>query len=376
MPKFFPSGQIIRASALGSMVNPRTAKISLSDSREMYVSLLLNKGYPTHTAEKVLRNLFFVCVEADELPSYKFWRDQADPNPVINLHEPIDERFHKATDWFKVLGNKQKTAAGPGTDGAYEQAREREEEDGSPAPSELTHTPGLTNKWMEGGKYYRENNPKRNSYLSSQQLGETIKNELLHARGALLTIPYNSADRGKAQGYGQFGPQPGDPEWEVLERELERDLTLHGLETVLHRLERSHPERYRELTRGKKPSKVKPSRENDGYDVQFNRIQKVTIPTVAFKLTQQQFNRPTSPLNGQEPLVRDEDPKGWYLQGKEAREFDTSEITRDEEGELDFLDSYSEKSNEESNLRSELFFSSQLKKFKHLQGEKRYLKNV
>jgi hypothetical protein len=86
----------------------------------------------------------------------------------------------------------------------------------------------------------------------------------------------------------------------------------------------------------------------------FNEVAKTMVPTVAFKLTLQHFNRPTSPVNFQEPLVRGRDPNGWGLHEKDAHEFGASyEKVQHEVGELEFLDFYDERSNGEFMLRSE-----------------------
>lgn len=341
MSNFLRSSIIIRASDLDSMVNPKTAIISLTDAVEMETDHLSDEKERMPESERSLENLFYICVQGDELPSYHFWRGKDDPDP-INVHRPIDRT--------RVFHSNAIAEMKPADD---EQARKQRHSEPA-APSKPMHTSNVKNDLTKGGSYYRDNNPKRDSQLRSQTAGKAANDAQWQPKGALLHIPYKGSDQRNAEGAGRFGPQPGDPEWEEVEMNWESRLNTDGLKQILRELEIFNPERYRELTHGKKLPMVKPARGQDIYDYQFNQVLKATVPTVAFKLTQQHFNRPTSPLNFQEPLVRGEDPKGWGLQGNEAHEFDTSyEIVQHREGELEFLDFYDDKSNGEFILRSE-----------------------
>lgn len=79
------------------------------------------------------------------------------------------------------------------------------------------------------------------------------------------------------------------------------------------------------------------------------------MPTVAFKLTQQTFERPVSPINFQEPLVRGKHPKGWDLHRGHAENLNNIyEVVHHEEEELEFLDFYNDKSHGGLLLRSKL----------------------
>ena len=89
MSKFLRSGRIIRASDLGSMADPNSAIISLTDDIEMETDHLSDEEDPMPEREKSLENLYYICVQEDELPSYHFWRGKGDPDP-INVHRPID----------------------------------------------------------------------------------------------------------------------------------------------------------------------------------------------------------------------------------------------------------------------------------------------
>lgn len=89
MSKFLCAGRIIRASDLGSMADPNSAIISLTDKIEMETDHLSDEEDPMPEREKSLENLYYICVQEDELPSYHFWRGKGDPDP-INVHRPID----------------------------------------------------------------------------------------------------------------------------------------------------------------------------------------------------------------------------------------------------------------------------------------------
>lgn len=285
-------------------------------------------------------------IYCDYTPIMGFFKQSgtAHTSDPINIHRPID--------WGGGFQSKANTGIEHATPAKYEQARKREH-DKPAATLKPEHTSGEIKEWTEGGKYYRDKIFKRNSQLRSQTLGKGADNAQWQPQGASFDISYNGRDQRNVEVSGQFGPQPGDPEWEEVESAWEQRLLDRGLKEILQDLERSHPERHRELTYGKKSSTVKPVRGDNDETNQLNRVLKTTVPTVAFKLTEQHFNRPTSPLNFQEPLARGEEPKGWDLQGDEARKFGTSyEIVRHKVGELEFLDFYHEKSNGEPILRS------------------------
>lgn len=89
MSKFLQYGKIIRASDLGNMVDPKSAIISLTNTIEMQTDHLSDEEDSMPESERNLGNLFYICVQGDELPSYHFWRGKDDPDP-INVHRPID----------------------------------------------------------------------------------------------------------------------------------------------------------------------------------------------------------------------------------------------------------------------------------------------
>ena len=101
---FLRSGKIIRASDLVGEVNPKTAIITLHNIYELETRCLaaieskpapqlplssmvsFNKGAEDR---KNLRNLFFIALAPDELPSFHFWTKPKDKDPVT-AGDPID----------------------------------------------------------------------------------------------------------------------------------------------------------------------------------------------------------------------------------------------------------------------------------------------
>ena len=98
---WFRSGNIFRASDLVGMVNPKTAVITLNNIYEFetrYLATISNEPIATTPMssmvsfrkpavkgaddEKTLRNLFFISLNRDELPSFHFWTKSGDKDPV------------------------------------------------------------------------------------------------------------------------------------------------------------------------------------------------------------------------------------------------------------------------------------------------------
>lgn len=243
MSKFLHSGIIIRASDLGSMVNPKSAIISLTDTIEMETDHLSDEEDPMPESERTLENLFYICVQGDELPSYHFWRGKDDPDPM-NVPRPID--------WHGIFHSNALAEMRLAENEAASKQRHSE-------PALLTEKMqsfSIRNNQMKGENYYGDINSKRN-------------------------------EKRKVQGTGHFSPQPRDSEWG------------------------------------------------------------------------------TSLLNFQEPLVRGEDPQGPGHQATEASD-DSYETMQLREGELEFLDFYDDKSNEESVLHSEYCAQHTFKMSKNL----------
>ena len=109
---FLRSGQILRASDFVKYVNPKTASITLHEifdyktrclaaiddqpiSRPPLSSMVSFKKVADEEADdkKSLRNLFFVTLARDELPSFHFWTKPGDLDPVT-AGQPIDWGKH------------------------------------------------------------------------------------------------------------------------------------------------------------------------------------------------------------------------------------------------------------------------------------------
>lgn len=233
MSKFLRSGIIIRASDLGSMVNPKSAIISLTDAFEMETDHLSDEADRIPKRARTLKNLFYICVQEDELPSYHFWRGRYDPDPV-NIHRPID--------WHGSFHSNSNAETKPAE---YEHAKEQR-------PSK----PGASN-----------HNGDDDDSKQTAQLRSPNK--------AALPFSHERSDQYKLQDIGLSRPQFEDS------------------------------------------------------------------------------GRETSPLDFQEPLDQGEDPKGSGHQGNEPLEFDGLHNTlQDQLGQLEFLDFYGNKSDEEVILYS------------------------
>ena len=108
------SGIIFRASDLIRMVNPKTAVITLDgiyDFETRYLAPLSNEPIPhppmssvitfRKTAdkgagdEKTLRNLYFISLNKDELPSFHFWTKSGEIDPVQAGQQSLGKYFNK-----------------------------------------------------------------------------------------------------------------------------------------------------------------------------------------------------------------------------------------------------------------------------------------
>jgi hypothetical protein len=232
---------------------------------------------------------------------------------------------------------------------AFEHARSTETQ----KPTSAVASPTVTSSaWTKGGKYYHHKNPKRSLSSPKQDSAKSAIEPIWKHAGALPDIPYSSNLRNEGSS-GQSGPQPGETEWEEIESIWEQKLAEQGFEVVMAEIRQQSLEKYNELNYGPRPTKLRPARDEDENAHRYSEVLKTSIPTVAFVLTQQHFGRPVDPLNGQEPLTRNHEPKGWgnrpAYRGAPDRKI---EIVYHEEEELEFLDFYSEKSHGEVMLRS------------------------
>lgn len=139
---FLRRGKIFRASDFVGIVNPKTAIITLQDtysfetrflaaidahpiSRPPLSSMVPFKKVADKGAddEKTLRNLFFISLAHDELPSFHFWTRPGDSDPVT-VGQPIDwgEHFDKnppspaTTAKIEMLENERKDRAQRGAE--------------------------------------------------------------------------------------------------------------------------------------------------------------------------------------------------------------------------------------------------------------------
>lgn len=342
LSNFLEAGTIIRASDIEPMVDLQTASLNLTDDSVLKTDHLGDENEQMPQSQRKPENLFFISMQDDELPSYHFWKAETDPDP-IDTHPGID--WNRTSDKPPAV---QEALADP----TRTIAPRKKKTGANPKP-----IPTVGNAWTEAGdgEFYRETNPKRDSHLRSQHVDKADSELQWRPEGTLLGIPFNSSNQRNTEDSGQFGPQPGDPDWEKVEADWERRLETLGAKEVLKGYLRRDPDKFSALRFAALSSWVRPARCDDQYARQFNEILKIAVPTLAFKLTQQTFERPVSPINFQEPLVRGKKPQGWDLHGEEAANIDKEyEVVHHDEDELEFLDFFNEKSHGELLLRSEL----------------------
>lgn len=81
LTRFFRNGHVFCASDLVGAVSAHTAIISLDDTYEFKARHLFATPRAPE-ATRSLRNLFYIALKVDELPSYHFWTLPNDPNPI------------------------------------------------------------------------------------------------------------------------------------------------------------------------------------------------------------------------------------------------------------------------------------------------------
>lgn len=87
------SGSIIRASDLAPAVDVLTGKISLDDNYEWRTRPVSSDTDGSLEPREDIQCLFFVSVNSDELPSYRFWIDDEDEDPLMhkgNVAKDVD----------------------------------------------------------------------------------------------------------------------------------------------------------------------------------------------------------------------------------------------------------------------------------------------
>lgn len=342
LSKFFRSGKIIPASDFEPMVVLQTAKLNLTDDIELETDHLSEEDEQMPEIQRTKEKLFYICVKDDELPSYHFWKAEIDPDPIDAC---------RGIEWNQIL---LKSPAVQEALADLNSAMTQRKSHIGPNPKPI---PIMQNAWTKDGdgEFYRETNPKRDSHLRSQNPIKADTESQWRPEGTLLGIYFYSSNQRNTEDFGQFGPQPGDPDWEQAEASWEQELETRGVKGILRDFSRRDPDKFSALRYGAVSSSVRPAPVDDLYARQFNDILKTAVSTVAFKLTQQAFERPVSPINSQEPLVRGQNPKGWDLRGEEAENLDrVYEVARHEDEELEFLDFCNEKSHGELLLRGKL----------------------
>ena len=340
LSKFLRSGNILSASEFGDMVDPHTAKLDLSAAYDFETEHLSDEEEQMDEDKKTASNLFYVSVNADELPSYHFWQGEDDVNPMEHQKELNWDNYfstNPSKTQLRVLEND-------------ELRREQEQNEAQNAAATGNDSTGVRNAWMPGGEYYRQVNPKNGPRICVMEAVEPA----WERKGTIAGIPYSSSRQSTVDDSRQTGPQPGDEEWEVVEAGFEAELTQKGFHFFMEIYKKENPAKYEALKYGPKSPIFRPTGGDDPDTRLFNDVVKTAVPTVAFKLTQQHFGRPVSPLNDQEPLIRGRDPKHWTRDAKSLEDAEVSygELVMHKEEELEFLDFYNQKAYGDIMIRS------------------------
>lgn len=331
LTKFLRNGELLSASDLGDMVDTQTAILELNETYYFETMQLAGEEEQISEDQKATANLFYISVKYDELPSYHFWQPEGDVNPMA---------APKFFDWGDYFSKNLADAPFETFErDVLKLQREQNEIQGHALISNDTHA--APNAWAPGGEFYRRFNPKRGIRAPTVEVIEPVWEK----QGTIAGLTYNSSRQGTVDDSRQNGPQPGDEEWERIEAGLEEQLTHKGLRGFMTDYKVQNPEAFEALKYGPKSPIIRPVFGTDPDTSLFNDVLRTGVPTVAFKLTQQHFGRPVSPINEQEPLIRGQDPKLW------TRDLNTMEdVTRTygglvmhQEEELEFLDFYNEK---------------------------------
>lgn len=341
LSNFLRTGEFLSALDFGDMVvDPQTARLELDETYYFETMHLSGEEEQMDQDQKTMAKLFYVAVNDDELPSYHFWQAEGDVNP---MEAPMD------FDWGDYFSrNAPNTRFATLENNVLRQRREQNEAGGHAVTGNDNNV--VRNAWTPGGQLYRRSNPKRGLRASTVEVIEPAWDK----QGTIAGVPYNSSRQGTVDNSRQNGPQPGDEEWETIEAGLEEQLTQKGFRRFMADYKRQSPEAYEALKYGPKSSKVRPVSGDDLDTMLFNDVLKTGVPTVAFKLTQQHFGRPVSPVNEQEPLARGQDPKDWVRDPNNMEDAENTYggLVMHEEEELEFLDFYNEKAYGKIMIRS------------------------
>ena len=345
LTKFLREGEITRADKFGEdMVNPRTAEIYLDYDHDFVTDYLSDESEDMDDELKNNTNLYYISVRQDELPTYHFWQRETDPDPL---------RARRPIDWDAVFNERLPAIL------AEEEQAAKQLNVASPGAAKSNPADQMVeNAWLSGGKYHRELNPKRSlrPALSSRTANSVSSASGWAVQGSIGGLVWNSSNNGIAEGSRQSGPQPGDPEWEVAQREWEARLRdAKTLKSFLAQYEREEGAKHAELTAPRTSAVLRPLHGDDDGSQRYNAILKTAVPTVAFKLTQQQFGRPVSSLKGNEPLFRGQDPSNWNPEDDSHAEswFSRGKPIYHRDEPLEFLDFYDQRSYGQPMIRRE-----------------------
>ncbi|KAI9713710.1 MAG: hypothetical protein M1812_006548 [Candelaria pacifica] len=326
---FLANGEIIPAGEFQETVNPVTAEILVDPEVCFETDHLSDDDESMDEDLRDSSNLYYIAVNSGELPTYHFWRKHGEEDPM---------EHSKPTDWGKVsVGTlPDMDAEAPMTEEFGNSFKNFDTGKLIQDPTTLRYDP------MPGVQKY---NPKRSYYPDPRKEIQWENGDTLAGKA------FQTINSGIAEGSRQHGPQPGDEVWERAETEWECRLHQLGLATVLEQYKKTQPTKYRELTSGANSSPLlKPEPGRDDKSVKLNAVLKTSIPTVAFKLTQQTFDRTASPLKGNEPLARGESPRSWEQSAVNEESLPTQRVHHHVDP-LEFLDFYNEKANGQIILR-------------------------
>ncbi|KAI9795449.1 MAG: hypothetical protein M1835_005783 [Candelina submexicana] len=320
---FLGNGEIIPAEEFEQTVNPVTAEIFLDRDVLFETDHLSDDDESMDETLRDSSNLYYIAVNRGELPTYHFWRKNDEEDPMKHLNST-----ESAKSFAEAVPDAATDVINTTNSGKFAKITNA----GKTLPD--SGTVGYT--WTPGNQKY---NPKRSYYPNPQR-------DIQWGNGGTLAgQAFQTINNGVVEGSRQMGPQPGDDVWERAEAEWERQLRQFGLSAVLEQYKENQPANYKELTNGAMLSPMlKPRRGTDDNTAKLNAVLKTSIPTVAFRLTQQSFGRTASPLKGNEPLVRGEEPKTWDDYVRKDDNLGAQRVYHHVDP-LEFLDFYNEKAN-------------------------------
>ncbi|KAI9807961.1 MAG: hypothetical protein M1825_005268 [Sarcosagium campestre] len=274
-------GKIYCGLEFEGIVDPLTAALRLVDGFDLHTKHLSGADEDLlYESNKTIENLFFVSLRGDELPTYHFWVGPNEPIPVLRqVHEikspapAVEIEEFSGLDW-------------PSSDASSDVSSELEVSADAPV-------------WQPGGRYYHDWNPKR-SHHPNPKLSPMPPEPAGHFAG----MPCRMANQGIVLGARELGPQPGDSVWEDREALFEQAIRKDGVDSVIDSLGETKSRLFRMIVDVPSPPTFAPLQGRSDAGQKHEAVQRAFTPTVAFKMTQQDFGQYTPPLTGAEPLVR------------------------------------------------------------------------